>query len=436
MLNRARAIQVSIGSALLAACALPVHAETGWSVDAGVSHTDNATLTDVDPQEDTLASVGGAIAYEQKTNRLEASLTGHGNYVHYTDDTFDDDFQSYARGELIVGIVPERFLWTVEDTFGQIAINQFEPVTPDNRQNLNTFSTGPDFIVRLGTQSDIELSGRYRDTQYEESKQVDSQEVQGSIAFRRHISESTSWELVASDSRIEYDAPGDPEYDQSELYASWQSRENRQTLTIDVGANRVDSDAGNFTKPLLRVDWSRRVAPSWTLGVGLRSEYQNTGDQFVSQNLDSSIGTADIGISQAPAASYDGSVSLEFDRARTRFGFEAGYSKLDYVVDNGLNEESSHGMLSLTRKHTPQLEGFVSYRIEKHDYENSLLSDLRQRIGVGLDWRVGRKIFLTGGYQYSDVDSDSPTNRYDASLFFITLSYRQGELTELNSFTY
>jgi hypothetical protein len=430
MLYRARAIQVGISTAILAACIAPVRAEIGWQVDAGVSHTDNATLTDNNGVSDTLTTAGGAIAYDLDGRRIQASLTGHGNYVHYLDNTYDDDFQSFARGDLVVRIIPETFLWTLDDTYGQIAINQFSPVTPDNRQNINTFNTGPDFLVRLGNQSDLKLTGRYSNSQYEETDNIDSEKLTGSIAFRRHLSDSSYWGIVATDSHIKYDAPGDPTYDQPGAYATWSTTGARQTIAVDVGASRVETEDASFTTPLVHVNWSRRVAPSWTMDVHLASEYQNTSDQFVSQNLIRDPGTAEIGVSQAPAATYTGGLAFAFQRARTNFNVGGGYSRLDYVDDNSLNENSWYGTVELRRRHTPQLEGFVNYRIEKRNYQNNpLREDTRQRAELGLDWRVGKSLFLTTGYQYNNADSDSVTNRYSANMVYLTLSYRQGALT-------
>jgi hypothetical protein len=435
MLNRARIVSVAASAATFVIFTAPARAELGWTVDTGVSHTDNAALTEDNRVSDTLRSVGGAIAYGLEGRRLQASLNARGSYIDYANNTFDNDFQSYASGGLSYGIVPERFVWSLDDTYGQIAVDQFEPVTPDNRQDINTFSTGPDVILRLGSQSDLKMSARLRDASYEESDQIDSRTILGSIALRRHLSATSLWGVVASTSHVKYDAPGDPTYDQPSLYATWQGTLSRQTVSLDVGANQVETGGQSYTRPLVRLNWDRRLAPSWGMNVYLGSEYQNTSEQFVNQNLHINPGTAEIGISQAPAASYYGGVLLGFERPRTRFSVRADYSKQDYPVDNGLNESSWNSTVTVSRRHTPRVESFLSYRIEKHNYESSLsVDDTRQRANFGVDVRMGKALFLTGGYRYSHSDSDAITNRYSASVFYLTLSFRQGTITESRSF--
>jgi hypothetical protein len=427
MHKRARAIQVGIGTAMFLMCGAAARADIGWSVDAGAGHTDNAALTDTAEQSDTLALLGGSINYEHESTRVNASLAGSGNYVHYADDTFDDDFQSRATGKLAVGIIPEKFFWSVDDDYGQISVDQFQPVTPENRQNVNTFTTGPDFIMRLGPQSDLKFSGRYNDTQYEESNQIDSSRWSGSITFLRHVSDTTSWGVVASQQRTEYDAPGSPEYEQPMLYGTWETTGARQSLEINVGANRFDADDESATKPLVRVNWTRRIATSWTMGVNLRSEYQNTTDQFLNQNLIRNPATAELGISQVPAANNGGELSFEFQRPRTRFSVGGGYSQLEYAVDNGLDEDDWYGVVQISRRHTPRLEGFVNYRVDKRKYDNNAaFDDTRQRAELGVDWRLGESLYMTAAYQYSSSDSDSMTNRYSANMVYLMFSIRRG----------
>lgn len=424
-----------IGAALLIISPVAL-AELAWSVDTGVGHTDNARLTPTNTESDTLPWVGGMIEFEREGRRLRASLAGQGSYVHYMDDTFDDDFVGSAAGFLELGIVPETFLWTIEDHFGQASVDQFEPVTPENRQNINTFTTGPDFIARLGSQSQLRLAARFSDTTYERSDEIDTQTLTGSISFVRNLSPNTSWAIVAAAQRIDYDAPGVETYEQPSLYVSWQSRGARQALAVDLGANRVEGFGDSHTKPLLRLNWSRRIAPSWTLDANAAAEYRNTSEQFIGRRRlgVSPAATTDLGISAAPAETYEGGLALTFERLRTRFSVGGGYSQLNYVVDTGLDEDSWFGFTQLSRRFTPRLQGFLTYRIEKKDFEDVGQDDTDQTAELGLDWRAGKSLFLTLGYNYSDSDSSSFTNTYTSNVVYLTVSYRYGTTSQPRSF--
>lgn len=258
-------------------------AEVGWTLDAGVAHSDNVASSNTNEVSDTLTTVGGAVTLERESTRITASLDASGHYLRYIDNTFTDDFVGQAAGSLVLGLVPDRLLWTIEDTYGQVATNQFAPVTPENRQGLNDFSTGPDVLLRFGDQSTVRLSGRYGDTRFENSTQIDTRTWGGSISFLRSVSRTSSWGVVVSQSRIEYDTPATPGYDQPAIYATLQSTGARQSLSVDAGINRVKVADGSENNPLLRLNWNRRITPSLTMNLDLSSEYQNTAQQFASQ---------------------------------------------------------------------------------------------------------------------------------------------------------
>jgi hypothetical protein len=429
--------KTGIAAATLAMLAPPAFADIGWSIDAGAGRTDNATLVDSNPVSDTLSSVGGAIAYTIDSRRIEASLNGHGNYVHYIDDTYDDDFQGFAAGSLALGIVPDTFLWTINDTYGQIAIKQFEPLTPANRQNVNRFTTGPDLILPLGSQSDMKFSARYGDARYEDSDQIDSQTLEGSIAFRRNLSQSTYLGLIASNTRVEYDVPGSQTYDRPAVYGTLDSTGARQSISIAVGVNRVEVDDETFTKPLVRVDWNRRVSPSWTLNLDLGSEYRNTAEQFASQGVDLGPDAANVGVSAIPAATYRGGLGIEFRRPRVQFTLGGGYLQTNYVIDNGLNEDTWYGNTELSRRFTPRLQGFVDYRLEKRKYEANPTQDSDRKVaGARLELLAGKATYLALGYRYTDSSSDASLNTYTDTLYYLTLSYRRGTIASAPAFAH
>ena len=89
---------------------------------------------------------------------MTTSITSRLEYRDYLDDTFDSEVVGNLVGNALVDIVEDRFTWTLEDTFGQSTQNQFAPVTPDNRENVNYLSTGPDFTLSfLGARNKLVL---------------------------------------------------------------------------------------------------------------------------------------------------------------------------------------------------------------------------------------------------------------------------------------
>ena len=403
-------------------------ADIGWSVESGIKHSDNVTLNDIGEVSDTIASLGGSLSLDRDSRRIQASLIGNGSYRNYLDGTYDDELVGQAAANLLLKLAPDRFHWSFEDTYGQVATNQFAAVTPENRQNINTLSTGPDFLLRLGRQTTLQLSGRYGDTNYQDSSELNTSNWGGSVSVLRNSSSKNSVGVVAEQNRFSYDAPATPNYDQQALYVSWQASGARQSLYVAIGANRVKSVDGSNSNPMLRVDWQRRVTPSWTMNVDLASEYQNTGQQFASQTTGSNSGATNVGISAAPAAARRAGTSFTYQSPRTRVTIGSGYSQLDYVGASTLDEDGWNAMANVHRRLTPRVNGSLGYRINKRDYDAVLNPGRTERIAeAGLDWGFGKSTFLILEYRHTAATSPSPDFRYTDNSISLRVSYRRGE---------
>lgn len=431
-----RSITGAAVAAVLALSAGTAWAELGWSIGAGAGHSDNANRVETGKIDDTLMTLGGAIAYEHESNRVQASLTGNATYLDYLDETYDSDFLGSGTGSLVLGIVPERFLWTFEDTFGQITINQFQPVTPENRQNANYFSTGPDLILRLGSQSDLTIGGRYADSRYEETDTVNDRRLMGNITYSRHTSPSVTWSAVAQASRIEYDLPDNPGYDLQNVYGQLQAEGARQTIDLDLGVSRVADGGESYTIPLIRLAWNRQMTPSWTLDVGLGSEYQNTGDRFVAGSGTPEGGTGGVNVSGIPSETYYGGVTFTFNRPRTGFQVGTRYAKDNYVRSGELDQETWSANVGISRQFTQRLQGFADFNYQQRDFQSGVGSDDTSWFSGRLDWALGRAVFITGGYRYEERSSEIGVNSYTENLVYLSLSYRYGEIGAARNFAF
>jgi hypothetical protein len=411
-------------------------AEVGWSVDAGASHTDNAARVATGKADDTLATLGGTLSYGHESRRIEAALSASGTYMNYLDGSYQDDFVSQARGSLVLGIVPERFLWTVDDTYGQITVNEFQSVTPTNRQNANYFSTGPDLILRLGSATSVKIGGRFADSRYERTDTVNDQRLSGSVTLSRNTSPNVTWSVVADAARVEYDLPGNPGYDQQSLYGLLQAQGARQSLEFGLGGNQVADNGETYSNPLLRLTWTRKLTPSWSLAVNAGSEYRNTGDQFRSAVAAGGTGTEAIRVTGIPSEAYFGGVSLSFERPRTTFGVGANFSRDNYVRSSEPDKNSWSTSAGVSRRFTRRLRGFLDASYQKRDFQSGIGEDKTTLLSAKLDWALGRSTFVTAGYRHEDRSSNIGANGYTENVISLSVSYRYGKDTGPRSFAY
>ena len=268
-MSRGTLRRIVAGLASLVATATASAADLDWSIDSTVGHTNNATLVDSGEISDTIGSIGGSIDLQREGSRISTRLRGAGSYRTYFDNTYDNDLLGSADAEVRVGLIGDSLTWTLEDTFGQVLTDVFEPSTPDNRENVNVLSTGPDLRLRFGNATEVVVKGRFDDASYQDTGTSDNQQYSGTVALVRRTSPVVAWSLNLGATHVEYDAAGNPSYDSQEVFVRLASTGAHQTLTADLGMNFLNGGDQTDQAPLLRVDFARELTPSWNLELGL-----------------------------------------------------------------------------------------------------------------------------------------------------------------------
>lgn len=400
-------------------------AKLDWSVDSTVRYTDNATLVSDDTVDDVIGSIGGTVDLTRRGSRLDATLIGAGNYFSYFDDTYDDDFLGYAAATGRFQLVPEAISWVLENTFGQTTSSQFEPDTPENRSNVNVLSTGPDVSLKIGRATEVEFTGRYGRSSYEGSSADDSESWTGEAAVGRRLSDAVRWSLRASTSHVDYDSATTTDYDQNELFVRWESKSVKQTLTADVGVVFLDDNDSTSDKPVIRLDWSRRLTPSWSLGLGVGSGYRNAGQQFASGIVDTVVGggTQDVVLTNEVQRYESASFQLGFERPRTTLRLFTVADRERYSDSATLDRDVWRVGMEASRRVTDRIRALLNSSYEERTFKGTSDDDRTTIFSLGADWRLGESLFLglEGG---TERRSGNTSFDYDEIFGQASLSFR------------
>ncbi len=204
----------------------------------------------------------------ETTRHLSADVEGRVDGVTYLNNTFDDEVLGQLDGEVTWWAVPERFAWVLDDVYGQIATDPFSPIGPDNRQNTNFLSTGPDWYIPLGARMRGYLGGRYGSAQYELTDS-DSERLLGIVGIDRAVSSSSRLGVQASTETVDFDSDLQTDFDRHEAYVRYEfSRGQQPELTVNAGYTWLTSDVDDRSAPLLEVLLSRQLSPSVGTAAG------------------------------------------------------------------------------------------------------------------------------------------------------------------------
>jgi hypothetical protein len=391
----------------------------------GVSWSDNIGRVPVAEDEGTLGLAGVDLAYRQRSARIEADIEANAVYEHYFDDTFDDDVLGGIDGTVRAEIVPERFSWFVQDNFGQITSDPFSADRPDNREDINYFTTGPDLTFRLGSAMSVLLSGRYSNTAYETSE-LDGERLGGTLALSRQLSGNSSFSLNATTEQVEFDnTTVNTDYDRHQGFLRFDARGSRTTLTIDAGYTSLDTGTDTSDAPLARISVARQVSASSTFTLRAGSQYSSGADLF--RDTQGAEGVQLSG--QSIVATNDpfeyrfGALEWDFSRNRTSFGLAVQHGKEEYetltLLDRTLTSFNAYFARQVAR--TAELRVFGGYEDEQFDELDG--EDQEMQLGAALAWEIGRTLELRLQVDHFDRDSSNELSEYTENRASVFLTW-------------
>jgi hypothetical protein len=419
-----RALQLVAGAWCVVAAGF-AHAEGSADFTLGVTHTDNVGRTRIDEQSETIGTAGLGLSVDMERPRLSTAIGANLEYRDYIDESFDSEVVGGLDGSLTYAFVIDRFLWSVDDNYGQIAQDRTLADSPDNRQNFNYFSTGPDIIVPFGAVTSGQASGRWSDTYYEDGSQ-DSQALSGSLALVRMLSEQTSVSLNGSISEVTYDQAATPDSTITEGFLRYASTGSRTTLSTDVGyteAKNGDEEAdGGF---LFRATVSRQIGARSSVSLEAGSEFSDTGTAF---RLDQDALGVQPESSDALASSdvfRNTYLYLTSSFALTRTTFTGGLRASQERYQDQIQQDRDifGATVGMQRRMSPRFTFDVTGAYSKEEFKVGKVVYNEWSANLGLSWQMNRDWSLIFGAGHYDGSGDGLSRDYDENRASLSLRY-------------
>ena len=431
-----------LGLAIAAALALPavsqaqVADQNSWFVtlDGGVNYTDNVGRSEVDEESETIGTAGLLLGITTDRPKLDADVAAHLEYRKYLDDSFDDEVVGGVNAFMAYAFIPERFLWVVEDNFTQIASDITAVDTPDNRENVNFLSTGPDFTFGLTERTSLQLSGRVSDTYYEE-RDADSQGLMGSVALIRQMSDTSSLSLNGSTSETDFDEAIFSDFRIDSGFLRWQTVTERTSLILDGGYNRVSQDDQfNLIEDdtsggvLARLEFSRAVGARSRFGViaGTGLETPGQGLQRFQDVIGVDPGDDEDAIVGTDAYRADYAfLSFNTDWERGSLAVVVDFRSEAHEVETEADRDAYGALIEVSREISRRFTVNLNSRYTKNDFETGFAFD-EWSVGAGMSMRLSDRFSVQARIAHIEGSSDDGTRDFDENTAFIGFSYTRG----------
>jgi hypothetical protein len=400
--------------------------QLGYDLLAGIGETDNVRLTPTDRRSDTIATVGFDLDWQEQRSLLDANVIGDMEYLDFLRHSYSPEVIGNLLANMQLNLVPQFLRWEFNDNFGQGNIDPAAPLTPNNRENINYFTTGPDLTMPLGAANEMLLEGRYSNVNYEVSP-LSSNRYSAGLGIRHELSSSSGISVNVQDEVIRFeDSTLNPDYDEQEAYLRYDAKGVRTRITFDVGVDRLKLTNETVSGPLARVEVTRQLSPSTSIVLTAGRDFSDVGNEFLLlQSLGgATLSTQAVGASGDPFKQDYVTLGWNFQERRTTFGFGAGYFKLTYEDGDTLDEERTTGSAHFSRRLTPRVEAGVYVSYVKEQFRNLLGGDYNELDATAqVTYRINSKFSMDVELARTRREDELDANSYTDDRVWLKFRY-------------
>tara|TARA_R110000782_G_scaffold82993_4_gene163023 strand:+ start:199 stop:1503 length:1305 start_codon:yes stop_codon:yes gene_type:complete len=399
--------------------------EVEAEVRASVGKSDNISRVPNNEIDETIVSTGFDFALTENTRRMMLDLQSNIEYVDYQDGSFDSEWIGGLRGEAAFTLIDERLRWNIMDIYGQQLFDPLQPEVPQNREDVNFFTTGPTITFVPSVRTPVDLDLAFTRVNFERRPQ-DHDRLSAALSIGRALRRESMLSLNLSNQRIVFDE--DTIFSPVELYEAFIRYEvtgARNEVSVDLGYTEVEQSGFEGDGVLIRLSWVRRVSANGVLSLTAGSQYSNQGDIFqfygdLSTDLTSTV-DGSTGASPFQNRSLTAGYVLETDR--TLFELTADWVNEDYEAGLGADRDLYRGDARIRRdlSRTVYVEGGVGF--SRREFPGANREDDDTILGVGVGFRLTPGFSISLEHRQFRRDSSTPAADFTENRTFLSFAY-------------
>lgn len=366
----------------------------------GASHSDNIREVAQMPESGAYSLLGLISDWSRSGLRLSAAMNADLEYRNYSVSGLENELYGYASIIADVGIMPERFIWQFAEYIANGRPDAFAYDTPDNRDVVNVFSTGPRLNLPLGQRTSMSLQANAESRSVKDDPTLDSDVLDASLSATRQIRPTADVGLHLSDRDIEYEQSRQ-EAEILAAYLSYSRTLPRGSASIAVGQSEFDDGVRSDSTPYLHIDWASEIGTrsNWSVAVS-----QQFIDAFQDANF---VDGADLILSDDI-----------YEYRALQFGFDTQVGRNDISLSTSFGESEYSSDISLNNDELIMNVGW-----------NRAVA---ARLSVGLDLMRWKRDYVELGRKDDDIRRTIYVQRDFAGPFSLEFSYERRALAGLD----
>jgi hypothetical protein len=397
-----------------------------YGVDVGGGVTDNVSLVPTDRTSQTIATTDFDFGLQQQSLRFDTDLKGDFSYLDFLQHAYSGELIGRFDGLAHLLLIPGRLKWTLQDNFGQVQLHPFLPPTPDNRENVDYLTMGPDLTLNVGSNSFLDLTARYARAQYEISP-FDSNRVLAGLAWGLQLSPRSSVSLDGNTERVMFDnTVANTDFERSTVFAHYEVQGARTDLLANLGASEVTAAGVSTSGPLARLSLMRRLSAAAKLSLLAGRDLTDASASF-SALQSGAIGAITTAPAPATSASYIvtyASAGWQYERNRTTLGISARWEQDSYKSQPDLDVSRTGAEMRLDRRVTRALSAQLIASLYYADYDHANFTTQDSLVGMALTLRQGRALEYRLRYSHISRLATGIGTSFTENIGFLTIGYR------------
>lgn len=393
------------------------------SASLALQYTDNARKTSDNEASDVLmiTSIGAGIDAGSGPFQLKADTSlKHTNYIH---DSFGD--QQYFNLKASAGweMLKERLDWKLQNFFTQQSIDSLNPNTPDNIQDSNVFTFGPNIYYRISGLQSLTISPQYRKFSYE-IQNTDNQQNALDARWNYQLFRTVSIGVRGGTNKVDYDDPQNIDNTFTNIHLTLSAKRADYSYSADLGTTRVQPDDGNNVHGVTgNLRWLFNITGASSLRAYLASDLTDASNNL----LNSSINPDDGDFSNEQ-------ISPEIMRNSVfRLAYQMGDAPLSSSLWLELREQD-YELALLDREVqatgiefnyplTATLAAGINAGYSRTELTDTLRKDNQRSLGGIINVRFSRLLLGTVNLKYHDTNSSLDVMNYSEMTVYVGLVY-------------
>ena len=402
------------------------------SIGINVETHSNVKKAEASEVEDTIIKPYFGFEIADQTDLFLIDMDVRLEQERYQDKTYADTETPDINAYLGWKILPARLLWSIEDSATRKLIDAKASATPDNSQNINVFSTGPDILFATDAWKAV-VKLRYNDASFSESAN-DSTALTSSLFLNRELNSYSRLGGVFYHQDTDYDSSLNDDYKLSQMYFLYDRDMPFGDFQLKLGSNSLSNELDDKTEPYGLVRLRYYSASSLTAGASYRTRFSDPGANLSTPAI-TTLENMEVGQISSGLISSSTADPYHQDDFNLYIAYAAGmyYSKFNYFTESNdyFGQQDQRDMEGVAIDLGVRLSSglglsFVAWRTQS-EFIESYIDETTDNFSLKLDYKLANGLFLNLGVGRELKDSSDPTREYEDEIVFAGIGYRGEE---------